>query len=127
MREIKFRAWNKPTNEMNYYVEHYTYADGSWGCSAGTNNNPIGNSENFILMQYTGLKDKNGKEIYEGDIIRIKHPFKDRNFEGTVEFMGHHWNCKDFYFTHFDSPGDLLSEGTEYIEIIGNIYENPIK
>ncbi len=39
----------------------------------------------------------------------------------------HGENCKDFYFTHFDSPGDLFSEGTEYIEIIGNIYENPIK
>ena len=64
MREIKFRAWNQTTKKFNYYVEIYCYKDGSVGFSAGEENNfPIGNSENFILNQYTGLRDKNGKEI----------------------------------------------------------------
>jgi len=83
--------------------------------------------EDCELMQFTGLKDKNDKEIYEGDIIRIKHPHKDRTFIGVVEYIDYIFGCKDFYFPHFDIPWHIFSEGTECIEIIGNIYENPEK
>ncbi len=129
MRIIKFRAWDTQKGKMiSLRPMETTIAIGEhicFGCEEYGHEyreDDYGDN-NFELMQYTGLKDKNGKEIYEGDIIRIEHPFKGRNFEGIVEFIGHHWNCKDFYFTHFDSPGDLFSQGTEYIEIIGNILE----
>ena len=62
MREIKFRAWDNKQNKMRndgfsiYYDGSIQFADSI-------------ESKDFILMQYTGLKDKNGKEIYEGDIL----------------------------------------------------------
>ena len=72
--------------------------------------------------QLTGLKDKNGTEIYNGDIIQIKHPFKSREFTGEVVWMNYKYGCKDFLFTHFDDPSEIFSEGTEHIEVIGNIH-----
>ena len=62
MREIKFRAWDKETKKMSLYPQ------------LGFNNSVDINEQirccGKELMQYTGLKDKNGKEIYEGDIVR---------------------------------------------------------
>lgn len=118
MREIKFRAWDKATNEINNYVEIYCYKDGSTGFSASNeNNNPIGNTENFIIMQYTGLKDKNGKEIYEGDFINC---FNGTNYLTLIIEWNDSWLCfgANFY-------GELLYlNQLDEIEVIGNIYEN---
>ena len=76
------------------------------------------------IGQFTGLHDKNGTEIYENDIIEIKHPHKGITFTGVVEFNNYKFGVKDFCFTHFDNPNDIFSEGTEYIEVIGNNYYN---
>ena len=64
MRKIKFRAWNNVLNKMY-----------SWNEFLDTNMKQTfiaPESTAMILMQYTGLKDKNGKEIYEGDIVKAK-------------------------------------------------------
>ncbi len=76
------------------------------------------------LMQFTGLTDKNGKEIFEGDVIRIEHPFRGSTHIGEVIKEAYTYNVKDFYFSHYDIPGDAFSEGTEYMEVIGNIHEH---
>lgn len=131
MREIKFRAWNKATEAMNNYVEIYSYKDGSTGCSAGLqNNNPIGNTENFILMQYTGLKDKNGKEIYEGDIVVLKTEDYDK-INGVVSYDRGCFMCLDSNgdFIEFWDDGSYTSYHLGFldesdIEVIGNVYEN---
>ena len=96
MREIKFRLW-----------EHGTMYDSDC-CDFSIELCGYGNF-NGILMQYTGLKDKSGKEIYEGDIIEIPReygPIVIRNFIEDTFFLA---ECK----------GDSLGR------VIGNIYENP--
>ena len=76
-----------------------------------------GTGERFVLMQYTGLKDKNGKEIYEGDVCKVRPYAKESlEFIGTVGFCEGSFNF---------GRRDQQVGGYAYIEIIGNIYENP--
>ena len=100
MREIKFRSWNPNVKVMN----------------KPEGNCPCRNESDNILMQYTGLKDKNGVEIYEGDII-------ERNDERRkIEDL----TPVDRFYGCYPSPvdDDWMSWSEEY-EVIGNIYENP--
>jgi uncharacterized phage protein (TIGR01671 family) len=117
-REIKFRAWENDRKIMCYGYETYI-------SDAEKNNYP--------LMQFTGLKDKNGNEIFEGDIL--KSEFVNCNF--AIE-----WNndvaCYDWYvLTESKKEGASLAKSIEeapvkakkpfckIVEIIGNIYETP--
>lgn len=111
MREIKFRAWYQEkmcdvTNISMWQGQVSTLRvkpTGSGEYAASITDTPI--------MQYTGLTDKNGKEIYEGDLVRM---FADSlNGEETVEVK---WRKEGFweYFNGFDN-----------CEVIGNIHENP--
>ncbi len=100
MRTIKFRVWNKVTHTMHYP---------DWKELSERAELP-----EMVLMQFTGLKDKNGKEIYEGDIFLItKEPQEDNTvefYEGEYQLSPHGFSLSDWY---------------EQGEVIGNIYENP--
>jgi uncharacterized phage protein (TIGR01671 family) len=124
MREIKFRGWNPEVSKMLYNVAvsnncfvhpEQTSGSDSWDAK-------LVESKEIILMQYTGLKDKNGKEIYEGDIIfdGVSNQIVKFNDAFIDIKHGHgecYYNCSIFLFSNY-------GKGDE-IEIIGNIYENP--
>jgi len=75
------------------------------------------NAYDYLIMQYTGLKDKNGKDIYEGDILNHNY----ENYKGKV------WFSDGCFFTGCEGFGSqTINElDTEWVEVIGNIYENP--
>lgn len=111
MREIKFRAWDRERNTMLY--EPNGDIEPTWILH---NNlyNPF--CPDYELMQYTGLKDKNGIEIYEGDIVKWTHPsFK----ENKVEY-------KILNISDIRSSNKLeIDAQNGWLEVIGNVHENP--
>lgn len=118
MREIKFRQFDKDCNIMEYWDLHENLDDKFWQNHA---------LFQYPIMQYTGLKDKNGKEIYEGDILNSMND----NPEYDIWTYKDHKNLivkwSEMYASFNGLPDyDYNSVYSfEHIEIIGNIYENP--
>lgn len=138
-REIKYRAWDNGNkymvtskqgiftalrNSMNIVVQDNGYY----------NNGDLlkPNKGKYTLMQYTGLHDKNGKEIYEGDIVLYQDWEMAYEGGGNDSFInkGIVEYCEDnccFNVTERQTVdiADVLYKGNEDLEVIGNIYENP--
>jgi hypothetical protein len=95
MREIKFRAWDKKNKK--WITTFNLVGGGRWSFLQGK-------PEEYEIVQFTGLKDKNGKEIYEGDVLLSPGNYK--------------WEVK------FEGQGYIPSCMDEF-ELIGNIYESP--
>ena len=114
MREIKFRAWDKEENRMYdwpFIIHHFDDEIRVHKEGFGYIHIPM---EDIDLMQYTGIEDKNGKEIYEGDILRAK--MQGDWYVGEVNFGEGMWfGAKDYLYQAVKNEA----------EVIGNIYENP--
>lgn len=122
-REIKFRAWSEELLEMIYAGErssneqHWLDFRGSLLVLMEEQDEDYPREVNAVLMQFTGLKDKNGREIYEGDILmpdNIMVVWREELASFALRKDG--W-MYDHYF------GEAIDAG--HCEIIGNIFENP--
>nr|DAF66680.1 MAG TPA: YopX protein [Caudoviricetes sp.] len=115
-RKIKFRIWDKEGNRMidgdSFTFEEYIPI-----------NYMFNDSNRFIFMQYTGLKDKNDKKVYEGDIVRID--YGDGLLMGIMEFYDFAWCIKSKYKNYKNLYYPIFCEDIDLIEVLGNIYENP--
>lgn len=124
IRDIKFRAWDKKNQIMNNVEEMIFYKIGDSVSHINPDDNKFKNSiENFELMQYTGLKDKNGKEIYEGDLLMWKGD------DGVYFEVFYHQHFARFACNSHYQPGRCGGYIPEVfhaeMEVIGNIHENP--
>ena len=122
----KFRAWDSVEKK---FVEHFFITDNGLICNMEKPTSdrklliPIEKSE-LILMQSTGLKDKNGQEIFEGDVVRqvrTQPTTENETITGVVTMIEGAWLIMN---DNEQLASDLWSE-TDENEIIGNIYENP--
>lgn len=149
MREIKFRAWIKTTKEMitqetisDYILvgngTGFGVIDGSDDSEYGTGNVWL-EDKDFELMQFTGMLDKNGVEIYEGDIVSggfsehigivrfgmSANPFNSDEWTGHLGYYIQ-WQEKDIAdFTRVDLGYWTNKEMDTAVRVVGNIYENP--
>lgn len=126
MREILFRAWDKKSKKMREIDSIAFNKDmDMFGCESVKLVNLWGydiieqkdiivqrEGKSFVLMEYTGLKDKNGVKIFEGDIVVCNR------YEEKVDYLV---LLKDLR----DLPSELYGSSLNYRKVIGNIYENP--
>ncbi|HEM4739798.1 TPA: hypothetical protein U1151_002159 [Streptococcus suis] len=114
----KFRAWDKIRNRISE-VERI-YIDTKGVCLRDENGEYWRRFDDVILMQSTGLVDKNGKEIFEGDVVKLKYTvLSDYEFFKVTRFRGGSWRIDN------RQRGSELWLRNEDCEVIGNIYENP--
>lgn len=113
-REIKFRAWNKKDKVMVDVAAMNFGPSGLWSLIEYAYDAELQLADNYELMQYTGLKDKNGREIYEGDVVKNEYW---KVMEVQYDPRSAAFGVGDNYF------GTIGSGKT--LEVIGNIFDNP--
>lgn len=124
MREIKFRAWDKTESEwidikyLRFEFNDFWYLQEQDEYENEIDPPYFSGDEDFELMQYTGLKDKNGVDIYEGDVVE----YAGKRY--LVEWEDYMFNLKGFYEPYLDIPYSAFSEELEF-EVVGNAYEHP--
>jgi len=117
----KFRAWYTPFGGSVKQFNKMKH-----GSAGSLLTHAEMSPDDYKIMQSTGLKDKNGVEIFEGDVVKVSnHPFQKKEDSPGIEIDGNYFiNWSEHSLTWL--AGDLLLHQLKpYIEVIGNIYENP--
>lgn len=114
----KFRAWLKKEQKMDNYIDHISWLEDEFYC-IGDGITYMVSAEDLELMQSTGLKDKNGKEIFEGDIVKMsKDVYSEPTYYEVVRHRGGAYRLEskqhgcELWLRHTDC------------EVMGNVYEN---
>lgn len=112
MRELKFRVWDKDAKRMLYQTDIEYYDD---MIGFRFDSDILANKEDIVIMQYTVLKDKNGKEAYEGDVVKLGDQYLVVKYR--TEYACFELSVNDDVYKRIFVLKDA--------EIVGNIYENP--
>ncbi len=123
MREIKFRAWAKAEDKMYYADKSDRFRIGFYGCAIYNGDTW---ADDLVVLQYTGLKDKNGKEIYEGDILQkpiLSTSYFSRRLNRQVSNGRNKRKTVIWEQSDFKCGWNVVKSNVW--EVIGNIYENP--
>lgn len=120
----KFRAWDKTHKKMGFIDAHMT--DGIFQSVKifDEDDDDWQESENFILMQSTGLFDENGKDIFEGDVVRqvrTQPTTENEIITGVVTMLEGAW----LLINDREQLASYLWSETDTNKVVGNIYENP--
>lgn len=120
-RQIKFRFWD--IQNSKWEKDFGIYGDGIIGDFSECFHNTAGeNGQHYVAQQYTGLKDKNGVDIYEGDVLKIRNLTQ----LGCVAFQ---YGCFGIVLEDLINGEEFIPITNEYylhdLEIVGNVMENP--
>lgn len=129
---FKYRCWDKQIKKMRYGDIQLSCSGLPFTLEATSEGLKVVDIDNIEIMQCTGLRDKNGKLIYEGDILKVTGS-RDASGYGVVEYL--QAGCQFFINGYLDYPspyhprrkGEFYQPLQEWLctEVIGNIYENP--